>query len=118
MKLPLNISDCDLNPNMVETPRAREGASEMIFCSVRYEVAIAMKNAGAFSQKSASGGWSLTDNLSSLSEKDKSIDELETRLYEKYIQYCDASVPFHLMTITLAKSIICILRIIAHHPKQ
>jgi len=116
MNLPLNISDCDLNPNMVETPRTREGASEMMFCSVRYEVSIAMKNAGAFGQKPPSGGWSQTDNA--MSEKDKSIDELENRLHDKYIQYCDPSVPFHLMTITLAKSIICIMRLMAHHPRQ
>lgn len=43
---PLNISDSDLSPNMTEAPVEREGATEMLFCSLRYEVAEFLKNSG------------------------------------------------------------------------
>jgi hypothetical protein len=52
-----------------------------------------------------------------LSTKDKAINELEELLERKYLKYCDASIPLHFISATMAKSAICKLRHVAHHPR-
>jgi len=51
-----------------------------------------------------------------LSVKDEAIDELEKTLEQKYIQYCDPSIPLHLVTILMAKLGAAKLRMGPRHP--
>ncbi|KAH8599545.1 hypothetical protein B0O99DRAFT_724405 [Bisporella sp. PMI_857] len=53
-----------------------------------------------------------------MSKKDKSIDELEVIFQEKFIRFCDPSIPAHLLAIYMSKSVLCTMRIMAHHPRQ
>lgn len=48
-KPPLNISDSDLSPDMKEPPVEREGATEMMFCSLRFAVAEFLRTSGQLS---------------------------------------------------------------------
>lgn len=115
MKLPLNISDSDLNPNMKETPVDREGATEMMFCRIRAEVGRAFRKSGTLD---CFGIWHITTGPEHIPEKDKAIDELEARFQQNYVQYCDPSIPLHLLCIYMAKSVISTMRLLAHHPRQ
>lgn len=147
-KLPLNVSDSDLTPDMTEPPPERAGATEMLFCCIRYEVSQAIRKANSFGNGGHGhghghghggeggrgghggghrgghrgghhGGPSHTPPFSNvIAEKDKTIDELEARLQDKYLQYCDPSIPLHLLSIYVAKSVICTMRLMAHHPRQ
>ncbi|RDL39484.1 uncharacterized protein BP5553_03824 [Venustampulla echinocandica] len=119
-KIPLNISDSDLNPTMKEPPMEKEGATEMIFCSIRYDVAQAMRDV---TSRTKGGGnddanWQVPKGPEFITVKDKAIDELEARFEVKYLRYCDPSIPLHLTVMYLAKSVICTMRIMAHHPRQ
>jgi hypothetical protein len=118
-KVPLNISDSDLSPAMKDPPTEKEGATEMIFCSLRYDVAQAIKNAGTF-EKNAGGevNWAMPIGPQHLQAKDKAIDELEAKLAQKYVRYCDPSIPLHLLTLYVTRSVICTMRIMSHHPRQ
>jgi hypothetical protein len=116
-KLPLNISDSDLNPSMKEPPIEKEGATEMIFCCLRYDVADALRNAGV-TTKDGVGSWHIPTGVDLIAEKDKAIDELEIRFEQKYVRYCDPSIPLHLLVMYVAKSVICTMRLMAHHPRQ
>jgi hypothetical protein len=51
-----------------------------------------------------------------LSVKDEAINELEKELEQKYIQYCDPSIPLHLITILMTKLGIAKLRLAPRHP--
>lgn len=115
-KIPLNISDSDMSPTMKEPPKEKEGATEMLFCCLRYETAQALR--AARSVKSKDGGWHIAPGPELIPEKDQAIDELEARFEEKFIRYCDPSIPLHLLCIYIAKSVICTMRIMAHHPRQ
>ncbi|KAJ8068649.1 hypothetical protein OCU04_002351 [Sclerotinia nivalis] len=136
-KLPLNVSDSDLTPDMTEPPPERAGATEMLFCCIRYEVSQAIRKANSFGNGGHGhghggegggrgghrgghhGGPSHIPPFSNvIAEKDKTIDELEARLQDKYLQYCDPSIPLHLLSIYVAKSVICTMRLMAHHPRQ
>ena len=53
-----------------------------------------------------------------LADKDAAIAALENNFNERFIKYCDPSIPLHLLVIYIAKSVICTMRIMAHHPRQ
>ncbi|KAH8668289.1 fungal-specific transcription factor domain-containing protein [Tricladium varicosporioides] len=116
--IPANISDSDLSPSMKEPPVEKEGATEMIFCSLRYEVAQALRSAGTFTKDGSDSNWHIPTGWELIAEKDKAIDELEKKFQEKYVKYCDPSIPLHLIVQYVAKSVISSMRIMAHHPRQ
>jgi hypothetical protein len=103
---------------MKEPPQDKEGATEMIFCCVRYETAQALRSARTTHNKD--GTWGITSGASPelLAEKDRKIDALEARFEKQFVQHCDPSIPLHLLVIYMAKSVICTMRIMAHHPRQ
>jgi hypothetical protein len=101
-KLPLNVNDSDLFPDMRIPPTEHPGATEMIFVLHRCEVAEVLQQ--------------LQNKPVPLSVTDEAIDELEKRLEQKYIQYCDPSIPLHLVTILMAKLGAAKLRMGPRHP--
>lgn len=110
-KIPLNISDSDLSPAMTEPPTEKAGATEMLFCCLRFEVAQLIRDKG--------DRWrTATNNPETINEKFQVIDAMEKTLEERFVRYCDSSIPLHLIVIYAAKSVICSLRIMARHPRQ
>jgi hypothetical protein len=96
---------------MKEPPTEHTGCTDMLFCSIRYEIGAFMRESKIFSRQ-----WSFS--AVSLAAKDKAIDELEERLETKYVRYCDPSIPLHFLSSCLARSAICQMRLLAHHPRQ
>ncbi|TVY40622.1 Aurofusarin cluster transcription factor [Lachnellula subtilissima] len=120
-QVPLNISDSDLSPTMKEPPKEKEGATEMMFCCLRFDVAVAIRRAGTTTGSSVDDGeigWTKPHGPQHLQAKDKAINDLEAHFERKYTRYCDASIPLHLLVMHVAKSVICTMRIMAHHPRQ
>jgi len=107
-ELPANLNDADLSPDMTGTPKTYEGPTEMLFCLLRYEV-------GKFFSGS---GMRLNHPSASIDERDALINELEEKLTREYIQYCDQAIPLHRVAAGGARSAICKMRVMAHHPSQ
>ncbi|KAF4449181.1 fungal specific transcription factor domain-containing protein [Fusarium austroafricanum] len=107
---PLNLSDADLVPSASTLPLSSPVATDMVFCKVRIEI----------------GVWMIQQKclLSSESEAStagkarffKTIDELESRIEEKYLSKMDKDLPLNLLTEYLARSAICQLRLSMYHP--
>lgn len=115
-KVPLNLNDSDISPTMKELPQDKEGITEMLFCRLRYEVAMTLKGSGTWSDNS--NKWNLPIGPELIAKKDREIDALEARFQERYIQHCDPSIPLHLLAIYMTRSIVCTMRLMAHHPRQ
>merc|ERR1712000_775698 len=49
---------------------------------------------------------------------DANIDELEQILEEKYLKYCDPSVPVQFMCILMGRGSVASMRLMAHHPRK
>ena len=116
-KLPLNVNDSDLNPSMKEIPIEHTGPTEMVFCLIRCHVGeflMQSKSTSAFD-----AGWGkLSSDAWSLAEKDRAIDEFEGLLERKFLRYCDPSIPLVFISAIIARSTICRMRLVAHHPRQ
>ena len=106
--VPANINDSDLNPNMSEQPLEHKYQTEMIFCLITYEI-------GKFVKE---GGYQKIFSAPSPAVKDQIINELEDRLEDKYLKYCDRLIPLHFLCLAVARSIIMNIRLMAHHPRH
>ncbi|KKY13526.1 putative fungal specific transcription factor domain-containing protein [Diplodia seriata] len=124
VELPLNCNDSDLDPDMKQLPVEHTGPTEMFFCNMRY-------NFGKFCKKARAGPYfdlrpygeedgitSLASNNVTLLEKDRKIEALEKHLEEHFLRHCDPSVPLHYLSAIVARCALCVMRLIAHHPRR
>ena len=98
-KQPFNLNDAQIYPGMTQQPEEQKGATDMIFCLTRTELAkfysrtgVKMKDAGATIQSRDSA------------EVEKQIDEVESIIETKYLRYCDIVNPLHFLTLGMARS--------------
>jgi hypothetical protein len=115
-KRPLNVNDSDLSPSMKEPPVEHPGVTDMLFCSIRYEIGEFMRQKRSL--KLFDGFRQRGIATVSLTEKDKAIDEFEDMLEQKYLRYTDPSIPLHFISAGLARGAVCQMRLLAHHPRQ
>ena len=90
---------------MKEPPTEKEGATEMMFCSLRCATAQALRSARTTVAKD--GSWEITSGCSPelLAVKDEAIDALEKDFQKRFVQYCDPAIPLHLLVSYVAKSV-------------
>lgn len=116
-KLPLNVNDCDLNSDIRQLPVEHTGITEMVFCLLRYEFGEFLRHSSSTS--AFDGSWQkLSSTAVPLADKDRAIDELERLLKHKFLRYCNPLIPLHFLSATVARSAICKMRLVAHHPRQ
>lgn len=117
-KPPSNANDSDLDPRMTEPACEKEGPSEMIFCLARSEFGKWLRRYNTTTVGSGSPWAFLSSSTMSLGERDKCIDELESIMEEKFLRYCDQSIPLHQATIMMVRSATHYTRLMAHHPRH
>lgn len=100
-KQPMNIEDEDIWPGMETQPVERKGATAMIFCLARTEI-------GKFHQKirPTLGNWAQLWEAAETPGVLGALEELETIMEERYIRYCDISIPSHCLTLTMARGVL------------
>ncbi|KAM5367385.1 hypothetical protein ACJZ2D_010030 [Fusarium nematophilum] len=109
-KLPLNINDSDINPQMSESPPDQEGATEMTFCLIRCEAMRAGWKVGYASPTAHAS----TDGA--LKDREAVVEDLKRRLEDRYLRHCDTTVPFTLLSSTVARLIIARTWLVVHYP--
>lgn len=118
VRRPSNVNDSDLDPRMTESPREHNGATEMLFCLLRNEFGEWLERWSRVNVYS-NGIWGFLNSPSlSLAKKDEAINELSGALESKFLRHCDSSIPLHLMASIVIQTIICHMRLAAHHPRQ
>lgn len=103
-RLPLNVNDEDLYPEMSEPSVERQGATDMIFCLARTELARfhhrTHTDLGDLARLWESGDTRAIERL------ETAVTELESLVESKFIRYCDFIEPIQALTMALAKSAI------------
>jgi hypothetical protein len=105
-KRPLNINDSDLSPLMREPPAEHAGVTEMLFCTLRFDVGETMRKLKTGER-----------NGMTVEGKMRVIDELAAKL-EPRLSRCDASIPLHLLAMFMGKSVIAQLSLGATNPLE
>lgn len=132
--LPSNINDRDLDPNMATLPVDGPGASDMMFCLVQYETARFLQRRDprvnydgpdsqlrSMSNTANTSGrpvMQTTQATTAGSLKLFTVSNLEGCLENKFLRFCDPVIPLHFLTTTIARSLICKLRQMAHRGRS
>ena len=115
-KIPLNVNDVDITPDMQKPPMERVGFTEMTFDLIRYTVARTYR---LISQAApGSGPCRVAVQNVTLEEKERAIQELRQELETKYLKYCDMKIPLNWVTATVTRLVMAKMWLIIHHPFQ
>ena len=112
-KLPLNINDADISPEMKQTPEEHEGATEMTFDLIRFSVSTTVRRMSY--APPGLGHCKMKSNLT-LEDKEKKIDDLHQYLERKYLRYLDMNIPLHWVAALVARLIMAKMWLVVHHP--
>ncbi|KAJ5970553.1 uncharacterized protein N7479_000471 [Penicillium vulpinum] len=116
---PMNANDSDLDPRMTEPACEKPGPTEMMFVLTRSAFGKWLLRLSNQVESSNAGPWAFLPSSSiSLEDRDKTIDELEAHMEDKFLRHCDKSIPLHMATTMMARSAIYYTRLMAHHPRQ
>ncbi|KAJ5527611.1 hypothetical protein N7513_011770 [Penicillium frequentans] len=110
-RLPLNINDSDLTTEMKDFPVEHEGTTEMTYCLIRCEVLRVMWKTGyvQFCRGDTSKELSFSSRVSL-------VNDLQRTLEEKYLRYCDWSIPLFKVCLTVARLTIARTWLVLYYP--
>lgn len=91
-QLPLNINDDDISPETKDPPQERKGTTEMTFCLIRFELSQAARRMNFAAPGKTPAGYSKRSHKTLL-EREKIIEETHQKMEERYLKYCDMTVP-------------------------
>ena len=112
-RLPLNVNDDDLQPDMVEPPEEREGCTDMLFLLIRCEITQALRKTNYMcpGAKFRFGGAAPPLELF-----ERMIEVISKRVEDRYIKRCNMNVPIQWASATVGRLILAKLWLIVHHP--
>lgn len=106
-KLPLNVDDVSLDPEMSELPPSRSGRTEMLFSLVRFEISYFVRQLVFSDQFCHENSYPVLSH----DQKCKAIDTLQERIEKQYLTHCDKNVLFDIVTVTEARLVILKLKL-------
>lgn len=115
-KMPLNINDVDISPEMKEFPAERTGCTDISFCLIRFEVANTFRRINYIPPGPARCTTFFVGV--SLADKERWITECHARLEDRYLKHCDMSVPLFWVTATVARLMMSKMWLMVYHPFQ
>jgi hypothetical protein len=133
-KLPLNINDDDISPETKETPKERQGTTEMTFCLIRFELSAASRRMNFAGPGLTHCGFKRPQKTRE--EREKMIEDTHKRIDAQYLQYCDMTVPcvslvtgfsqygmltydrIYWVSATVGRLVLAKMWLMAHHPLQ
>lgn len=114
-RIPLNVNDSDLRPEMTDLPSSQGTSSEVLFVVVRSEI-------GEFVGRSRGhlGFASLPVAKHDLQDQrsiheDIELDTFERMVEERYLKFCNPENPLHYMTIWTMRTYLAKYRLLEHY---
>ena len=101
-KLPLNINDEDIWPEMTEPPVEHEGCTEKTFDLIRYEISNTVRFLAYIPPGPCPYPVRRKDGPS-IEEKERLIEKLQHYLENKYLKFCDLSNPLQWVAYNVAR---------------
>ncbi|KAJ5893760.1 hypothetical protein N7495_005451 [Penicillium taxi] len=114
-RLPLNVNDDDLQPEMTEAPKEREGCTDVTFSLIRAEITGALRKVNYGCPLSRFGVGSEA-RPPPIEFAERMIQIISRRIEERYIKHCDKNIPIQWAAATVGRIILAKLWLIVHHP--
>ncbi|KIX10125.1 uncharacterized protein Z518_01206 [Rhinocladiella mackenziei CBS 650.93] len=116
VRLPLNVNDADLHPNMTEPPIEHSGPTEMLCVLMKFEVFHWLRSSPTAAKVFENIIQGPVRGKMSMELEDEAINEIEAIYREKYFRNSDKRIPLHGLTHAMANLNIAYMRFKAHHP--
>jgi hypothetical protein len=118
IRLPLNVNDADLHPDMTEAPVEHNSPTEMLGVLLKFELSNWLRS----SPKSANVFENILQGSSvrgemSMELQDEAINELEAIYQKKFSGNLDRRIPLHGLTHAMATVAGARMRFKVHHPR-
>ncbi|GKZ25582.1 hypothetical protein AbraIFM66951_001354 [Aspergillus brasiliensis] len=117
VRLPLNVNDADLHPDMTELPLEHNGPTEMMCVLLKLEVSNWRRRSPTAVKLIESVMQSPIRTKEAIELESKAVDELEDIYRQSYLRYSDPHIPLHSLTRTIANLSIARFRFNIHHPR-
>jgi len=122
-RLPFNVNDTDLSIHAKDPPAPYIGATEMIFCLTRVELAVAAAPGAAWTTPPGgnrprvqySPSPSSPDVVTHVANQNlpHDLDSYCAYIESVYLKHCDTKIPLHFFTLMMTRISLCKLRIIS-----
>ncbi|CEJ92567.1 hypothetical protein VHEMI08212 [[Torrubiella] hemipterigena] len=114
-KLPLNINDSDLNPQMIEPPPERDGPTEMTFCLIRCEAMRTAHKVG-YAPPSLRIPGLADGGVLSIQDRESFVEDLSALFEDRYIKGFDSAQAFQHFYTVVARLIVARMRLVVLFP--
>lgn len=115
-KLPLNINDDELKPDMPSTVTDRKGITDMTFSLIRFEVAHTFRRLSY--QPPLTGKFHDRVLEVTVQDKQRWIEECHQKLEDKYLRYSDKNIPMHWVICTVGRLVLAKMWLSIYQPFQ
>jgi hypothetical protein len=117
VKMPLNVEDEDLVPDMTDPPPERNGITSAVICLLRCEIIEFLRKFSSSFPRDVRWEILTTADITP-AKKNSMISQVEDHLETKYLRYCDPSNPLHNFTSIMVRSSIAKMKLLAHNPRR
>jgi hypothetical protein len=119
-KWPTNVNDADLYPGMTSLESVRAGLTDAAFIAFKFEMTnfAATRIAALRKLGMDPSEWNLDTPNNDRAETKSAAATLEATLEMKYLRYCDASRPLHLLLLLVGRYGMNIVTFLTHHPRR
>lgn len=114
---PRNLEDTDFSPETATAPQERHKITSVAICRLRTEMISFFRS--FLPAGSSDVRWEILSTVDlPMAKKDAMIRQLEDRMEENYLRYCDPSEPLHTLLQIMIRSGIAKMKLFAHNPRQ
>ncbi|KAF7554451.1 hypothetical protein G7Z17_g2915 [Cylindrodendrum hubeiense] len=115
-RIPLNVNESELRPEMKEVPPIELKSTEALFIVVRSEISDFLRHTAFYLDFSSPALKSVTKGVHRRPVPDGSeVDTLEEMINNKYLQFLDPEIPLHYITIWTARATFAKWRIVEYY---
>lgn len=114
-KIPLNVNDFDLQPDMKTAPLVHEKPTEAVFAVVRSELDEFIRHSEYYLDFTCPALKAIVKSRQPSTVPDSGrLTALEEKIGEKYLRFCNPENPLHLLTIVWTRGFIARHRLLQH----
>ena len=118
-KIPLNVNDSDLRPEMKAPPAMQGKSTEALFTVVRSELGEFIRHTGFHLDFTSPALKPIAKHLpSGPAPEGGELTKLEEMIEDQYLKSCDQENPIHFMTIWTTRAYLSKCRLLEHHSRH
>ncbi|KAI9375699.1 fungal-specific transcription factor domain-containing protein [Aspergillus egyptiacus] len=110
-RVPLNVNDGDISPDMSEPPQGRLGFTDMSFFLIRCDICYALRRV-SYTCPVTSGAVAgpSPENCGNI------VQAVNQRIEDQYLRHCDMNDPIQWVSATVARLVLTKMWLVIYHP--